>query len=422
MGSNEAVCTALKNKAALLLNSQNAYLKALAPEAELEFQRRKQMGEKNRQKDRVHYELAFGIVGKGALSTTVSGKSILDNETILHICETTAILRNAKLEDGITPKYPNLAILEPIKEDDLKNEYRDSEDIYKFGLKLGYIRTKQSAVPVGEDKYFRNSKGEICVYRQGVIKALDEEIKTKTRPGLSYFLSKKDIETCLDAEKSGYLGVYSIYFPYVHDQTQTCYLRATFRVSYPLDKGKASLIRCKLNIPDINVVHDTDTWKDGVKRYQYRGRFMPIDGAHHFFAYLDLDLDYIDGREQGDENQINADIFTLIFTELSRSQTYTTGVLSSLNQRIKDEKHVPSERRTYSAKTVISRQKFDGNILEKDEAEFNFMRTKPKYFKTLEDLKTESSEGKYVAEHFFEPILTEPGNGILQATPIVEEI
>lgn len=423
----KSVCLSLRNKAALLLHRDNAYLKAIEPEVAEESRKRKANRKPNWQAARVRYSLAFGIASDDPLKTTVDSSSPLDDMSITHIVQTTKTLREAKRSDGITPKYPDLAKLPAIEKEDLKNIPTSSDDVYEFGLKLGFIRrrTRSHDMSDSQDSYLRDSEGRLRVHRQSVIKALDKEVSLSIRAGCSYFLDEKMAKDILDPSVHGYLGVYAVYFRHIYDRDTVCYMRATFRISYDIkyENSGCSIIRCKLNVPDINTKYErpkTDQ-EASVKRYQYRGRLMPIDGTDHLFSFLDLDLNSIEAVNAPDElSKVNPDVVTIFMSELGKKQRVTTGLVSSVNQRIKTENEFRTQRRAYSSNAVFVRQKFeDYGVLEKDEAEYNFMRLKPKVFSSLETL---GKEEKYVVEHFFRPEENAIFNGVIVSNPIDDEI
>lgn len=426
--TDKPVCFSLRNKAALLLHRENAFLKAIEPEVQDETDRRKANKEAIRTASRVRYSLAFGIASDDPLRTTVESKSELQDISITHIVQTTKRLREAKCSDGITPKYPDLAVLPAIKPEDLKNVPTTSEDVYEFGRKLGFIRRKKHSLDVdnGQNSYIRDSDGELRVHRQGVIKALDKEISLSIRAGCSYFLDEKMAKDIINPSVHGYMGVYAVYFRHVYDRDAVCYMRATFRISYDIkyESSGCSIIRCKLNVPDLNSDYDVPNIDPtaSVKRYQYRGRFMPIDGANHLFAFLDLDLNSIEAVDAPDElSEINPDVFTIVLSELGKKHIYTTGIVSSVSQRLRTENEFREQRRAYSSKAVFARQKFgDIGVLERDESEYDFMRLKPKIFSSLEALEKEGKEEKYVVEHFFRPEDNTSFNGVIVSNPIVD--
>ena len=416
----------LRNKIALMLNANNAYLKAienkgdevkaavlkryeeqLADEQEDKNKNVLKNKIKNLNNVRAVFTFVFGISDRTVLTKKLKQFNEGDDfrfkqETINNIVKAT----NDMLAD--IDRFPNLRGLHPLKKEDFENTRNSSEEVYKFGEKLGFILpTTQNNT---SEIYRRDRNGDFVIDRLGITRAIDEEFIAKLLPGHAYFMSKSLASDCLSEDKLDYKGVYSIFMPYKHDDLPLSYMRCTLRISYSLFvEKKAYVVRCKLNMPNINSPSDDNT--KPVDRYQYRGRFTPINDKEHCLIYLDLDVNAVDNSFNISSNdkkvKIHPDVVTCIFSRIPKSKQYSTGILSSINQRLfKPERGTKKfDRVNYSTKVILARRTFSVGELNKQgidisEAEYNFMQREPKHYKTLKDLSLDGGDAAYAAQFF----------------------
>ena len=125
-------CETLKRKFSLLAHN-NIYLRIAA--IDMEDSPDKVISKKSKAETTFFH--AFGT-GLGSVKNPSKKKSSPQGSTIKDIVDAALRLRNTMIEGTKNFKYPELQQFPALVLEDFKNEPGTDEDIYKFGIKLGY--------------------------------------------------------------------------------------------------------------------------------------------------------------------------------------------------------------------------------------------------------------------------------------------
>jgi hypothetical protein len=326
-------CETLKRKFSLLAHN-NIYLRIAA--IDMEDSPDKVIEKKSKAETTFFH--AFGT-GLGSVKNPSKKKSSPQGSTIKDIVDAALRLRNTMIEGTKNFKYPELQQFPALVLEDFKNEPGTDEDIYKFGIKLGYCIMDKDKV-THNDFFVTDDEGNFIPDRVAVLKAIDEEFWTDSIQSTVHLTNHQETEPLFDY----YKGVYAVYYPSIIDDSKRRFIKSTLRISHLANVNKdITVTRAKLNMPNAKLGDQ--------HYYQYRGRFYPIFDKEFMQFSFDLDVSSINGETNHSE-KVKPDTVNIICRRMNNLQPFS-GVLTSLNQR----QDYPL-RSPYASSALIIRQDY----------------------------------------------------------------